>query len=100
MYVKKMFLKIVRSHLPSKKFDAVFTEDGKVVKVVPFGAKGYLDFTMTGDTEKRRLYRLRHANDRLDFPYSPGALSMYILWGSKADLSENVKSFKKKFKLQ
>jgi Family of unknown function (DUF5754) len=95
-----MILKIIRSHLPSKKFDAVFTEDGKIVRTVPFGAKGYPDYTTTGDVEKRRLYRLRHAKDNLDSPYSPGALSMYILWGSKPDLGENLQSFKKRFKLQ
>ncbi len=94
-----MILKIRPSHLPLKKFDAVFTEGGKVVKTVPFGAKGYLDFTTTGNEEKRRLYRLRHAKDNLNSPFSPGALSMYILWGSKPNLGENVKSFKKRFKL-
>ena len=94
-----MKIQIVRSHLPSKKFDAIFTDKGKVVKVIPFGARGYLDFTITGDVEKRRLYRLRHAKDNLEHADSPGALSMYILWGNSTDIRKNVMDYKRRFRL-
>lgn len=72
-------VKVVPSARAGKKFDAHFVVDGRT-RVVPFGAKGYTDFTLSGDEEKKRLYRLRHAKDNLDDPTSPGALSWWILW--------------------
>ena len=71
--------KVVPSHISSKKYDAHFVVDGRP-RVVPFGAKGMDDFTLTGDTEQKERYRARHAKDNLDDPTSPGALSWWILW--------------------
>jgi len=88
-------MRLVKSHLPDKKFDAVF----KSGKVVPFGATGYTDYTLSGDKDKRRLYRLRHKDDNINNPFTAGALSYHILWGDSMRIQENLKAFKKKFSL-
>lgn len=63
-----------------------------------FGAAGMSDYTMHRDTERRRLYRARHAKD-LDTrdPYRAGYLSYYILWGDSTDIDTNVREYNKRF---
>lgn len=87
-----------RSHTKEKKWDAVFqTADGKT-KVVPFGQKGYSDFTKHKDTQRRQRYIDRHSGMGEDWkdPTTPGALSRYILWNKKT-LRGSLKDFKRKF---
>ena len=77
------------SDKPEKKLLATYqTKSGKTKKIY-FGATGYEHyFDRTGlldkklnhkDPERRKLYRARHTNDRLDEP-SAGLLSWFILW--------------------
>lgn len=77
------------------KWRAIFN-DGKSTK---FGADGMNDYTLTGDKEARRLFRIRHKKD-LDTndPQRAGYLSYYILWGESTSITQNVKSFNKMFK--
>ena len=86
-----------RSHKKEKKWDAVFEQDGKE-KVVPFGQRGYSDFTKHKDTKRRQRYIDRHSGMGEDWkdPTTPGALSRYILWNKKT-LRASLKDFKKKF---
>ena len=86
-----------RSHTKEKKWDAVFEQDGKT-KVVPFGQKGYSDFTKHKDTKRRQRYIDRHSGMGEDWtdPTTPGALSRYILWNKKT-LRASLRDFKKKF---
>lgn len=94
------FKGIEPSSKPTKKFDAFFTymKDGKKKeKVVSFGAAGYQDYTQHKDKQRRENYRSRHKNDNLNEPTSPGALSMYILWGDSTSIKENIKSFRQRF---
>lgn len=57
----KLRLKTIRkSHDKEKKWDAVFIKDGKE-KIVPFGQKGYSDFTKHKDTKRRERYLNRHS---------------------------------------
>ena len=88
-------MNIRKSHLPTKKWDAIF----KSGRVVPFGDTGYTDYTLSGDKEKRRLYRLRHASDNINNPFTPGSLSYHILWGDSMRIQENLKKFKKKLSI-
>lgn len=90
---------IRRSHKKEKKWDAVFEKDGKE-KVVPFGQKGYSDFTKHKDTRRRSLYLKRHSNmgEHWNKPDTPGALSRWVLW-NKTTLKASVSDFKKRFKL-
>ena len=77
-----MLTKIVKSHLPSKKWDAVFLIDGKQ-RIIPFGQNGAQDLTIHKNESRAVSYRKRHAKDNLNNPLSPGALSYYILWSSQ-----------------
>ncbi len=96
-----MKLKIVKSHLPAKRYDAIFTyEDGKT-KTVPFGAAGYSDYTIHHDKDRRNRYILRHSrSENFNDFMSRGSLSMHLLWGPSTSLRENIKTFKKRFNLK
>jgi hypothetical protein len=88
-----------RSHKRDKKWDAVFEKDGKE-KVVPFGAKGYSDFTKHKNVTRKARYIKRHSGMGEDWrkPDTPGALSRWILW-NKSSFRDSVQDFKKRFHL-
>jgi site-specific recombinase XerD len=95
-----MKLKTIRkSHKKEKKFDAVFEKNGKE-KVVPFGQKGYSDFTKHKDKTRKQRYLKRHSGmgEHWEKPDTPGALSKWILW-NKPSFDASVASFKKHFGL-
>ena len=88
-----------RSRNPEKKWDAVFEKDGKE-KVVPFGQRGYSDFTKHKNTTRKARYIKRHSGmgEHWDKPDTPGALSRWILW-NKPSLKGSLRDFKKRFSL-
>ena len=89
-------IKIVPSVKKDKKYDAYFS-DGTVTH---FGARGYSDFTIHKDRERRRLYIQRHsANENFDAFKTAGSLSLWILWGPSTSLKENIRFYKKRFNL-
>jgi hypothetical protein len=95
-----MKLKTIRkSHKKEKKYDAVFEKNGKE-KIVPFGQKGYSDYTKHKDKTRRQRYLNRHSGmgESWEKPDTPGALSKWILW-NKPSFRESVASFKKHFNL-
>jgi len=87
-------IKLEKANDGIHKWKAIF-KDGKTTK---FGASGMGDYTLTGDKEARRLYRIRHKKD-LDTnnPQRAGYLSYYILWGDSTSITQNMKSFNKMF---
>ena len=88
---------VKKSDKPDKKYVAVFS-NGQRFKHVYFGAKGYDDFTLTGNKSQREKYLQRHKKDLLtNDPTKPGFLSYYILWGPNKSLQSNIKEFKHKF---
>ena len=90
-------LTILPSHLKNKKFNALFEEKGSNPLIVPFGAKGYTDFTLTSDENKKMNYLKRHRKtEDWENPFTAGSLSRYLLWETD-DLDLNIKLFKKKF---
>ena len=96
----KLRLKTVRrSHKKEKKWDAVFDKDGKE-KIVPFGQKGYSDYTKHKDTRRRSLYLKRHSGmgEHWNKPDTPGSLSRWVLW-NKPSFKASVADFKRKFHL-
>ena len=99
---KNSLTSVVPSDSKTKKYVATFMINGKEKKV-SFGAKGYGDYTITKDKEQRERYRKRHAKDLLTETnkkgLGAGALSRFLLWGSSTSLKENIKSYKKRFKL-
>ena len=96
----KLRLKTIRkSRRPEKKFDAVFEKEGRT-KVVPFGQRGYSDFTKHKDVTRRARYLQRHSGmgEHWNKPDTPGALSRWILW-NKPTLSGSIRDFKRRFKV-
>jgi hypothetical protein len=89
-----------RSHNKMKKWDAVFETPEGTTKTVPFGQRGYSDFTKHKDVTRRQRYIERHARMREDWndPATPGALSRWVLW-NKPTLRASLADFKRRFKL-
>ena len=93
-------LVVSKSDRKGKKFKAVVTYDDGKTKTTHFGAKGMEDYTTHKDKERRARYRKRHKKDLKTKDYTrAGYLSYYILWGDDTNITDAVKSYKKRFKL-
>ena len=69
-------------------------------KEIPFGAKGYNDYTLSATDADRLNYIARHkTNENWKDPLTAGTLSRWILWGESRDIDENIKLFKAHFKV-
>lgn len=92
--------KIVKSHNPEKKWDAVFLVDGSHTKTVSFGARGYQDYTQHKDPERKHLYLERHGRGREQWskPDTAGSLARWVLW-NKPSFRSAVGDFKRRFNL-
>lgn len=88
------------SNKSGKKYMATFTKNNGRTKTTHFGASGMPDYTLTGDKERRRLYRQRHKKDlSTNDPTRAGYLSYYLLWGESTSLRKNISNYKKRFNL-
>ena len=88
-------MNITLSEREGKRYKAVFP-----TKTVHFGAKTGSTYIDHGDKVKRSNYIKRHkANEDWTDPYSAGALSRWLLWGPHTSLKENIKAYKRRFKL-
>ncbi len=73
--------KLYPSILKTKKFDIyVYNNKTGRVKKVSFGAKGYSDYTIHKDKDRRERYRIRHKRDHIRDPLSSGFWSWWVLW--------------------
>jgi len=101
-----MPLKLRKSNRPEKKWVA---KDGK--RTIHFGQEGARDYTLINNKNSKfyipdkaerekvkRAYRVRHKNDNLNNPFSPGALSYYILW-SAPTMRGGIKEYEKRFNI-
>ncbi|AGE58252.1 hypothetical protein PBCVNY2B_192R [Paramecium bursaria Chlorella virus NY2B] len=82
-----------------KKFQAVFFDkNGKKIKTVRFGLKGFEDYTIHKDPERMKRYVDRHRK-REDWTrsgkYSPGFWSRWLLW-SEPSFTNALKLTEKK----
>jgi hypothetical protein len=81
-----------------KKLMAIFDNDGKK-KTTHFGAKGYDDFTITKNEDRKNLYRKRHEKDlKTNDPTRAGFLAYWILW-NKPTIEASIRDYKKMFNL-
>jgi hypothetical protein len=87
-----------KSKAKGKKYTAIFLMPNGKTKTVNFGAKGYTDYTLSHDDERRKRYIERHKNEDWTDPTKAGTLSRYILWEEKS-IVKALKNFKKKFKV-
>ena len=98
--------RIHKSHLPAKKYDAVFEKNGRE-KTIQFGQRGYNDFIlynkkygMKTAKQHRTRYLQRHSGmgEHWNRPDTAGALSRWILWNKKT-LKASIADYKRKFRL-
>ncbi len=102
-----MPLKLRKSYRDGKKW--VAKDENRTIH---FGQEGARDFTLISkpsskfyltdiaEREKvKKAYRARHANDNLNNPFSPGALSYYILW-SAPTMRGGIKNYEKRFDIK
>jgi len=70
-------------------------------KVVHFGSSNGTTFIDGANEAKKRAYLARHGknNENWDDPYTPGALSKWILWGDSPSLITNYHTFIRHFNL-
>ena len=81
------------------KWIGVFTDDSKERRI-PFGAKGYEDYTQHKNHLRRENYLTRHrAREDWSDPMTAGALSRWILWETPS-IEESVRRFKRKFSFE
>ena len=96
---KNSLMTVLPSDSKTKKYVATFMINGKEKKT-SFGAKGYDDYTIKKDKEQRDRYRKRHSKDlKTGDPTRAGYLTYYLLWGDSTSLKQNIKDYKKRFKL-
>lgn len=96
-------VKVAKSKSQTKKYYAIFKMKDGSLKTISFGAKGYTDYLLSKDKDRRDRYRLRHAKDLLTDAnkkgLGAGALSYWLLWGPSTSLATNIKLYKKRFNL-
>ena len=85
-----------KSNRKDKKFKVIIG-----TKIIHFGAKGYSDYTIHKDKDRKKRYLLRH-KPREKWGKSgiktAGFWSRWILW-NKPTIIESVKYLEKKFKI-
>jgi len=85
---------IQKSTRAGKRYMATFS-NGKKVHFGQLGGKTFIDH---GNIAKRAAYLARHkANEDWRNPYSPGALSRFLLWGDSQSLAVNHQAFMRRF---
>tara|TARA_X000001036_G_C20642570_1_gene791734 strand:- start:718 stop:1011 length:294 start_codon:yes stop_codon:yes gene_type:complete len=95
---KVKLLKIIPSKKDNKKYTAFFILKDKIKKV-DFGGRGYSDYTIHKDPERKKLYIKRHRkNENWKDPVSPGALSRWVLWNFPS-FKKSIQDYKRRFKL-
>lgn len=88
-------LRIELSNRKNKRFVAIFRHGTKV----HFGSNEGITYVDHKDKAKRAAYLARHGasgKENWEDPYTPGALSRWILWGD-GSLDQNIAAFKLKF---
>ena len=88
---------LTHSDQKGKKYKAVFRLDSGRSKTVHFGAKGYEDYTMHNDMNRKNSYIARHqARENFNDPTTAGALSRWILW-NKTTFSASLADYRRRF---
>jgi len=82
--------RIIENPDATHKFVAIFNNGTKT----KFGAKGYQDFTMHKNIQRRQRYIQRHWRDlSTNDPTRAGYLSMFILW-NKPSLQKSLQDYR------
>lgn len=98
--MKPKKVEIRKSRRSDKKYVARFTDTRGKTKKTHFGGKGYEDYTIHKDQNRKKLYLARHQkNENWKDPTTAGSLSKNILW-NKANLQSSFNDYKKQFNLE
>lgn len=69
-------------------------------KTVFFGARGYEDFTVHKDEERKRRYLARHsARENWSDPFTAGFWSAHLLW-NKRSVQESMRDIARQFQIR
>jgi len=83
-----------KSYLPSKKFQITDVDTGKTIH---FGAKGYSDYTIHKDVERKNRYIARHKpRENFNDLNTAGAWAKWISW-SHPTINESIKAMERHF---
>lgn len=95
-----MYAQLDKSDREDKKYKMIFYDNNrKKVLTTHFGAKGYQDYTMHQNDERKMRYLDRHSKENWNDYMTAGSLSRWLLW-SKKSLSASYTDYLKKFNLQ
>lgn len=91
---------ITKSPSKTKKYKVVVT-DGDKKKTIHFGAKGYEDYTIHKDKERKSRYVERHRGMGEDWedPFTAGFWALHALW-NKPSLQGSLNDIKRNFKIK
>ena len=67
-------------------------------KLIHFGAKGYDDYTIHKDKERKRRYLLRHGREDWTDYKKAGFWSRWVLWNKKS-IRESIADLNRRFGL-
>tara|TARA_R110001606_G_scaffold108981_1_gene234474 strand:- start:589 stop:879 length:291 start_codon:yes stop_codon:yes gene_type:complete len=81
----------------NKKYVAVFSNPKKTIH---FGFKGSSTYLDHKDKDKRDAYRVRHIVNENWNDVNAGSLARFVLWGSKTNLQDALKSYLKRFDIK
>ena len=65
-------------------------------RTVHFGAKGYEDFTIHKDPERKAKYLKRHAGENWTDPMTAGFWARWVLW-NQPSLMASIRDIEKRF---
>ena len=92
-------VEIGKSGKKDKKLVAKFQFPNGKQKTTHFGAKGYSDYTIHKNPERRGKYLTRHRKEDWEDFTTAGALSRWILW-NEPDLEESFNNYLARFSLE
>lgn len=91
-----MIYTISPSNKPDKKWQVVAPNN----HTIHFGAKGYEDYTIHKDKERKKRYIARHQNkEDWTNPNTAGFWSRWLIW-NKSDLFSSIKDIEKRFNIK
>jgi len=90
---------ITTSPLKTKRYKVVIT-DGDKKKTIHFGAKGYENFTMHKDNERKYRYIDRHkSKEDWQDPFTAGFWALHTLW-NKPTIQGSLNDIKRNFDIK
>lgn len=92
---------VSKSPLKTKKYKVVvYDKNDDKKKTIHFGAKGYEDFTIHGDNERKYRYIDRHkGKEDWNDPFTAGFWALHALW-NKPTLQGSLNDIKRNFDIK